>query len=172
MLTTRTVSVNRHANGWTTYDGMNTPLLRYTDYPLKSGNLALRRFSLLTIMYEIVLHDVVMHSDGDLDGIDFRDHFAIDIYSILPLTSHVEDRAAVDNDNNIVEKLSPPDDRAELQGQVGINRSLKALSQELGSKRKRASTPSTSPKKNNKKSPKVKQKSLLLTKKYPAVKMY
>jgi hypothetical protein len=50
---------------------------------------------------------------------------------------------------------------------------MKALSQELGrSKRKRASTPSPSrsPKKNNKKSPKKKQESLLLTKKYPAVK--
>jgi hypothetical protein len=70
MLTTRTISVsNRHAaNGWTTYDGMNTPLLRYTaDYPLESGNLAMRRFSLLTVMYEIMSHDVVvMHSDGDL----------------------------------------------------------------------------------------------------------
>jgi hypothetical protein len=127
MLTTRTISVNRHAsNGWTTYDDdMNTPLLRYTDYPLESGNLAMRRFSLLTVMYEIVSHDVVvlMHSDGNLGGKDFRDHFAIDKYSIL-LTSHVEDQVAVDNGNNIVETLSPPDDRAELQGQVGINEGI------------------------------------------------
>jgi hypothetical protein len=75
-------------------------------------------------MYEIVSHDVVvMHSDGDLGGKDFRDHFAIDKYSI-PLTSHVEDQVAFDNGNNIVETLSPPDDRAELQGQVGINEGI------------------------------------------------
>jgi hypothetical protein len=36
----------------------------------------------------------------------------------------VEDQVAVDYGNNIVETLSPPDDGAELPGQVGINEGI------------------------------------------------